>query len=284
MIPACPEHRDLFTSIAEGTPSDAELTRYAEEVPTCEACTRELSVALQIHPAVLSQEDTSASRLAAGDEDHGMALLFTELRARRSWRLWPVTIGVAAAIGLIILQGQWAAELTPPPEPATAVGVPTAATSPPPVRASPPVTPVAAPVPKPPLPLPSNHDAVAMAEEPPSESWEPPEWEDLRTGHVKSVAPSVRSAALRLSPGAPSVGTVVALTVNTSASTALSACVHGPESGVVWRGAVDPGRSVLTRGDQPIGFHFDTAGVYRFTLSLEDSCDNPVHTVEVEVR
>jgi len=286
MGPACTEHRDLLATISEGNPSDAELTRYAEEVPECAACRRELSVALQVHPSVLTQggtADAAEEWRTQGEGDAAMARLFTELRARRSWRVWPVAV-VAAAVGLIILQGLWVAELTPSPtvEEEPVASVPLELTQPVPVP-----VPVRVPDEAPPVidPAPVNNDAVAIVDEPPVETadWEPPAFEDLRTGTVKAVAPTVRSAELRLSENAPSVGSVVALTVSTSAGTALSACVSGPETGVIWRGSVDPGRSVLTRGDKPIGFAFSEPGTYRFTLSLADSCTDPVHTVEVEV-
>ncbi len=288
MGPVCSEHRDLLATISEGEPTDAELTRYAEEVPNCETCRRELSVALQVHPTVLAQGgtvDAATEWHTQGEEDAGMARLFAELRARRSWRVWPVAVLAAAAIGLIILQGQWVAELpsTQPPEPAPIAAVP--------LEVEPVVEPAAEPALEvedaaTPTPLEvENDDAVAMVDPEPAavDDWEPPQWEDLRTGDVKAVATSVRSAELRLSETAPKVGSTVALTVSTSSPTSLSACVSGPERGVIWRGAVDPGRSVLTRDHKPIGFAFGAPGTYRFTLSLADSCVDPVHTVEVEV-
>jgi hypothetical protein len=274
---ACETHRELLSTVSHGTPTDAELMRYAEEVPACDRCRRDLSIALQVHPAVLTQCEDRALSFAHGEEDAGMARLFAELRARRSWRLWPVAMLAAVAIGLIILQGQRAAELLPTP---SAAPEPVAATVP--MAPTPPVPNADAAV-APPPPTALQHDAVAMAEPPSPQDWEAPAFEDLRTGRVKAVAPTMRSAELRLSDLSPSVGSAVALTVNSSTSTDLTACVSGPENGVVWRGAVDPGRSVLSQGDSPIGFSFTRAGTYQFTVSLADSCEDPVHTVEVEV-
>ena len=285
MGPVCSEHRDLLATLSDGNPTDAELIRYAEEVPECGACRRELSVALHVHPAVLENggtADAAEQWRAQGEEDAGMARLLTELRAHRSWRVWPVAVFAVASVGLIILQGQWVAELIPPsPEPDPHVETPARLEV---VQADPVVIPASQPAPA--LEVVPEEDAAVAEAEPAPESvadWEPPAWEDLRTGSVKAVAPTVRSAELRLSELAPSVGSVVALTVSTSAATPLSACVSGPESGVIWRGSVDPGRSVLTRDDKPIGFSFGEPGIYRFSLSLADNCLDPVHTVEVEV-
>jgi hypothetical protein len=138
-----------------------------------------------------------------------------------------------------------------------------------------------APAPRPPDPL--LDDAVAMAD---PDDWPPPPFEDLRGAREKDVAATVRAAQLVVS-GPSVVGRAMALSVVSSTPTTLAVCVEGPERGVVWRGAVDAGRTELTRGGRPVGFAFAAPGAYRFLVSAGDTdisaCTDPIHVVEVEV-
>jgi hypothetical protein len=198
------------------------------------------------------------------------AVAVAALAAGIAWWMVPAAPAPSAPIAVFEAPASDAPEQTFAPEPSVVVEAPPAAGAPRPR------TVVAAPESM-------DDDGIAMAE---AEDWPRPPFEDLRTGQLKGATPTVRAAQLVLS-GTARVGHDMALTVVTSSDTPVEVCVDGPERGVVWDGAVDAGRTELTRGGRSVSFAFGAPGRYRFTLSTgaggATSCASPVHVVEVEV-
>ncbi len=272
--PACTTHRALVIRALGDDPPDAALERYATEVAECPDCRRALALHLGVHPGASEQADTTGVA--------GMAALLREVRSAppRPRRIAVLT-GAATAAAIAALAGWlWLRTAAPVPVPAPS----------PEIAAGPPIEQITAPraVPDPvrPAPRPAApvlDDAVAMVL---PDDWPAPPFEDLRGARPKDVTATVRAAQLVLS-GSPAVGRSMALTVVTSTPTSLAVCVDGPERGVVWRGAVDAGRTELTRGGRPVAFAFAAPGPYRFVVSASDAelaaCADPIHVVEVEV-
>lgn len=290
--PGCSAHRALIAAVLDGTPSDGDLERYAEEIPACEACQRELARSLGVHPGRLKQPP-DGGRQPKGPDLEGMEALQRALTPHRSL---PVALaaGLAlalAAAALLVAQSLSApppreasvaleSELVPvqpAPEPREALVVaPPSQSSPEPKRERlPPKAPAQAPEILP------EGDAVALADD-----WPPPPFEDLRSGNTKSSAPSIRALQLVL-VGQPGyvVGEGVDLVIVSSHDTPVTVCVSGPERGTIWRGAIPAGRTPLTRGGLKQSFAFSAPGTYRFSLTSEgaERCSAPLHVVEVEV-
>ena len=141
-----------------------------------------------------------------------------------------------------------------------------------------PVESVAAPMPE----TLDPSDAVAMVEAD-GPDWEPPPWQDLRSG--LKAAPGTLSVTLSLSETEPVLGEVVNLTLNSTAPTPVTVCVRGVESGVVWRGDIPQGRVPLTLDGAALGYQFATPGRYAFAVSLGDDprCVDPVQRLMVGV-
>jgi hypothetical protein len=277
--PACSTHRALVARAIADDPPDDVLERYATEVAECTECRRALALHLGVHPAAIDRPD------AAGTA--GMAGLLRELRApearsRMPWLLAGTGVAAMAAVAGWL----WIRFDAPAPAPAPGPAPTVAAAEDPPDEAAP--APVATPVddraaPQPPATHRVPEDAVAMLA---ADDWPPPAFEDLRGARPKDASATVRAAQLVLS-GTSAVGHAMGLTVVTSTSTALAVCVEGPERGVVWRGAVDAGRTELTRDGHPLAFGFSAPGRYRFLMSAADTeisaCTSPIHIVEVDV-
>jgi hypothetical protein len=307
-VPACPAHRSLVEAALGASPSDEILERYADEVPSCEACRRSLAMQLGVHPARLQTAPPARFRLA------GMEALASALwpEPAQRWRpgpallvLGPVALAAAILLAWLGLWGQppaQRADLSPGPAPVPVVEDAVAGIGPgelavpalPEPTGPEPIVPErtgSQPAPRvvqrapraaPAQPAqPEPDDAVATADD-----WPPPPFEDLRRGAPKSAAPTLRSVQLVL-VGQPGyrVGEGVDLVVVASYDTPITVCVDGPERGTVWRGAVPAGRTSLTRGGQQQAFAFSAPGTYRFQVSPtgQPQCSEAVEIVEVEV-
>lgn len=281
---ACPEHQSLVAQAMAPDAPDHILERYAETVPQCEACQRELARDLQVHPVVLQSREPGPASL------DGMEELLTAMQRQPSRVRWP---GVVLAAGGLAAAAAFLWVTTPPQPSVTPAPVPTAprmvdvAPSEPAPRAplveQAPEVPV---VPPRPLVRPKPSPRVVAVAPAPSQDWPPPSFVELRNGTPKAATP-VRSAQLVLGGSGPErhVGDVVQLTVVNSSPTEVSVCVSGPEHGVVWRGGVPAGRVPLTQAARDVSFAFSAPGTYRFSLTPDaSSCTDPVHVVEVEVR
>lgn len=285
---ACPEHQALVARALDPDAPDEVLERFADEVPSCDSCRRELARDLQVHPVVLSPRAQPASL-------DGMEDLYRAL-ATPPPRTWPRVAAVGAA-ALLAAAATWLffgpvpSSTAPPPvadappahrpheteEPIVEAPAPGPAPAPvvAPERAAPPVR-----VPPGPAPL------IAEAPAPATPDWPPPTFVELRAGTIKGSS-TLRSAQLVLGGTGPGrhVGDVVELTVVSSASSEVAVCVSGPEQGIVWRGGIPAGRVALTQAGRDVSFAFAAPGTYRFLLSTDvDGCSDPVHIVEVEVR
>jgi len=275
--PACSTHRALVTRALADDPPDEVLERYATEVAECPECRRALAVHLGVHPGAIDRADTTS--LA------GMAALLREVHAAPARSRIPFVTAAAMLAALAAAAGWLWLRPSPSPAPASRPD-PAPVVAEAPLEATPAPTPLAvheAVRPAPRAADPMLDDAVAMVL---PDDWPPPPFEDLRGARPKDVTATVRAAQLVLS-GTSTVGQSMALTVVTSTPTALAVCVEGPERGVVWRGAVDAGRTELTRGGRAVAFAFAAPGQYRFLVSASEAelaaCPDPVHVVEVEV-
>ncbi len=305
--PACPAHADLVARATGTDPSDEDLERYAHEVPDCPSCRRALVVALQVHPTVLAQGGhrpaqaawtASTARRQVGTRTLHAAI-HTPAPTRRGLIL---AVGLPAAALVLSLLSWPAWQAThptpepPPAEAATRTVVDVGPTRNVPLAELPVPTPMAmAPrqeqrvevqrIVQVSSPAPSEFDgAVAMLDNAPD--WPAPPLEDLRTGQAKSAGGDL-DVALLLSGASPmAVRDAVSLTVVTERATPLAVCVAGPETGVIWRGWVNAGRTELSRDGRLQSFAFARPGAYAFTMSVEDleHCGDAYGTVTVEVR
>lgn len=266
-IAGCEEHQELVARAMGPDATDADLERYADEVVGCPACQRLLAVGAGVHPAHLEQvaageHEALEARLAMDD-----AAVERLERALAPRPRWPVLLLGAAAAALVV----WLARPGAVPVP---VPVQPIASSPPPVLQT---GPLRRPLRSETLPQ-ALPDAVVDAEPTQEADWPAPPFEELRRQVTKQVA--VREARLEL-VGEPGIDASVRLAVRTVTSEAVSVCVSGPESGVVWRGGLPAGRTVLSRDGRAVRYRFPAPGRYRFGLALGEGCAQPVHTLEV---
>jgi len=301
---SCPDHqalRDRIASSAEVT--DDDLLRYAEEVPSCPVCRRDLSLQLGVHPKILDRggRDDLAPRVA----DRWLHRLRADLEPRRRWPL-AAAATIAAAIALwALLPGPTASRGAPEPAPQgdeqPYAMPPTPMPAPPSPPPSPaPVQDAAAPASPSPVPNPvvaddapatppstaparAPGDAAANASD---DDWAPPPFVDLRTSTPKAAVDGGPVELVITGPqGQRGVGDRVGFTVRSPTVQAVSLCVEGPEQGIVWRGTVPAGATSLAREGHTQRFAFGAAGTYRFALGSGGlGCDRPLFTHEVEVR
>jgi hypothetical protein len=284
---SCPLHADLHARMADPaeSPTDDDLLRYAEEVPHCPDCRHHLTVQLGVHPAVLDQggrHDVSAEVSEAW-----LRRLAADLRpsSRRHWA--PLALLASAAVALV-----WVG-LFPPGTPDTAAVAPIA---PPPeaaVQAAPaaaqpaPVAPSEAPAQTPPATAPAPTKAAppppaTAPTPPPAPQWPAPPVVDLRDQQSKGA--TLPSEAPRLEVRPAGEGTVE-FVVLAAREASVSLCVAGAEHGVVWRGRVPAGPTLLSRDGrvQRFGLTDAPAAPYRFQLARGvDGCDAPVAEVPWE--
>lgn len=287
MIAGCPTHRVLVERALGPDASDADLALYAEVVPGCAACQRLLLVGARVHPGYLHREqpdehEAIAARVAL--DDAGVERLMQALEpAVRSWK--PVLAVVVLAVAAVLL---WWVQPTPIPRaPHGEAPIQVANTGPDQVagRHEATVEPPRTPAPAAPLDD-AVADAVADAVDDadpagqPAGDWAPPPFVDLRG--ASSKGPGVRDLRLAFD-GTPAVGEAVRLVVQSSSSELVSVCVEGVENGVVWRGAVPGGRTVLTLDERAVRYRFPLPGAYRFALALGDACAPAVHRVQVSL-
>lgn len=285
---ACPGHRDLVLAAFSSNPSDDVLERYAKMVPECPDCRRALGIRLGVHPGRLQVPPPPQSSLAgmvalreALDPHHPVVGRFRG----------PLYGGLGGLTAAAVAYLAWSSLPTRVEPSASAVRTPDATPSEVPVvalaaRPAPEPVPSTPPAPRP-LRAPSatapkvKLDAVAAVED-----WPAPDFVDLRAGTSKGLVESgVHHVELILDSTALGPGGQVTLTVVASSATELSVCVEGPERGVVWRGAVDAGRTPLASQGQTLAYVFPVEGRYWFSLTTDaDSCADAVHVVRVEVR
>lgn len=284
MNPACEHHRPLVDRVLDGQPSDDDLIAYAEDVPGCADCRQALMVANRVHPSVLEQGGADPADVAwlRTTSDPGMERLAEELEQapRAPIPLVPAAVAVAlVALALLAIRPTQAPEpIEPPPVPEVAAAAP--APEPPApqiapaprIAPAPPVAPVAPPDPT---------DAVADAA---TDDWDPPAWQDLRGATPKGLTGATTIDLVRPT-GAQTVQSTWPLTAITSAPSAVTLCVRGPERGVVWRGQVPAGRTPLAQDGQPVGYVFSEPGTYKFLASLADdpTCADPAWLLSIEV-
>lgn len=267
-IHGCPVHHELVVRALGPDASDGDLVRYAEQVVGCPDCQRLLAVGAGVHPAHLEQvaageHEAIAARMAM--DDAAVERLVHDLAPRPRW---PALVLLAVAAALVFWLAQPIA-VPVPVEPVQSAVVPVVQTGP--MRGAPRSEA---------LPQALPDAVVALEEEPTRPDWEPPPFEELRTRVPKQV--TVRDARLEL-VGEPSIGTSVRLAVSTVAPEVVTICVAGRENGVVWRGGLPQGRTVLTREGHGVRYQFAGAGRYRFGLVLGEGCSGAVHTVEVSL-
>ena len=204
-----------------------------------------------------------------------------------------------AAVGI----ASWVAtqrtpEVVPPPIAERPQPAPIRPGTPPPIRPAPPPRPPTPAQRAPrtkivgvqPAPVPTDQaidERPAAATAPQRDDWPPPPFVDLRLASSKSADTTVRSVQLVVSgdpPWAP--GEIASLEVVASREAEITVCVEGPERGVVWRGAVPAGRTVLSRDGRAVRFSFAAPGRYGFAVGSggEGRCDTLIHRVALEVQ
>ncbi len=275
--PACSAHAALVERAMGPDPSDADLQAYADEVPGCPDCRRALALASGVHPG---RADTAPDgewqriQTVVALDDAAVDSLIRALDEEPSaWRRWAMPAAAALLVGSL---GLWAASDGPvavtPPEAPVIAGVSTG----PDVRAERREIDLrellGAPVPSSPDARSgleedleddgSDGDAVAM-------DWPAPPFEDLRGASIKAAAPRMRTLSFVLD-GTIAVGEAAVVSVEASHTEAVTLCVSGAENGVVWRGGVPEGRTVLTRSGREVRYRFPASGTYGFTLRRGD--------------
>ncbi|MBX2800546.1 MAG: hypothetical protein KTR31_22900 [Myxococcales bacterium] len=290
---ACERHLTLVSAALADDATDADLERYADEVPDCTECRRALARDLQVHPVVLETDGQ-----AEMPSIEGMDRLARALADRPSpWRAAARWSMAAAVLAAALWSGSQLMPTSTPDAPTPAAAIPVEPVErtaevpepPPPAERDGPQrqAPQAAPVVEkrrlaPKVAVPAPTVAVASVEP----DWEPPAFVELRRGTLKGEG-RLQGFQLVLTGGTGerAIGDTVRLQVVASASTPMAVCVGGPENGVVWRGGVPAGRVDLERDGHLQAFTFSTSGTYRFALSTSDldSCEDPVHVLKVDV-
>lgn len=272
-IPGCDQHADLVERALGPDATDTDLERYATEVATCPACQRLLAVGAGVHPAHL--EHAAAGEHAAIEARLVMDDAAVERleKALRPAPRWPLAVGaLAAAAVLFALAWPLAPRDAATVEPIRSTPIDAVATGPErgPTR-----------IERRPLGEVPDDDAVAMVDDEPStEDWPAPPFVELRESIPKQAL--VRDARLEL-VGAPVVGDSVRLAIQSASPEVVTVCVSGAENGVVWRGGVPSGRTVLTVETRAVRYAFGAPGTYRFALALGDGCGAAVHHLEVSL-
>lgn len=273
----CPDHAALIDAVAAPDCDDATLLRYAEEVPSCPRCRRDLAIRLGAHPAVLVRGGRHDLAPVVGQR--WLRALRTDLQPAARWPLGAIALAASALLIALALG---------PATPRRATSL-LRVEAPPTVDVALQPAAAQAPVAAPPVPTPTPARPAPPSASPPvavgPDDWSPPPVEDLRGATARSAPTGEASPRLEVrAPADPAVGDRVDFAVSSDRPTPLSVCVDGPERGVVWQGWVPAGRTVLTLEGQRQQFALATSGDYRFTLALAlGGCAAPLrsHTVAV---
>jgi hypothetical protein len=283
-----------------------DLDAYASEAADCPDCGAALSLRLAAHPEVLRRggsappsEGWRQVQLSLAGSDVGMRALAAVV-ARRPGRsavppvAWAVLTAVAAAAVAVGFYGFHRLEA-----PAGVVSVAQGHAAPAPdddaADRDSPSMPLRHPVAREPVAPkvverahPPARGESQEAEPAPvavaALDWPNPPFEDLVGATPKSAEPAGRVLRLEVDVPEARVGDRLPLSVGSSRIESVAVCVDGPESGMIWRGAVPSGTTTLSSGGRPVAFRFERPGRYDLWTSRDvATCRDPVDVVEVEV-